>query len=58
MTQSIPTHEFALYPLPATEVDYSPPFSAAVYSRYKYGSLTTTQAFAVACTASELVAGL
>lgn len=58
MTQSIPAHEFVFYPLCATGEDYFPPFSAALYSRYRYGSLTTTQTFAMgACPASQLVAG-
>jgi hypothetical protein len=48
----IPTHEFALYSLdgpgPAATGNCSPPFSAAWYSRYKYGSVTATEAFAEA----------
>jgi hypothetical protein len=46
VTRSIPTHEFALYSVPVTEGNCSPPFSAALYSRYKYGSLTATATFA------------
>ena len=46
----MPTHEFALYCLgaatPAVAVNRFPPFSAARYSRYKYGSVTTAEAFA------------
>ena len=58
MTQSIPTHEFALCSLPAIGEDCAPPFSAALYTSHKYGSLTTTETFDPACTASEVVAGL
>jgi phosphoribosyl transferase-like protein len=48
---SIPTREFALYSLaePIPAVSTCPlPFSPARYSRYKYGSLTATEAFAQA----------
>jgi hypothetical protein len=48
----IPTYEFALYSLdgpgPAATGNCSPPFSAAWYSRYKYGSVTATESFAEA----------
>ena len=57
MTQSIPTHEFALYSPPATGEGCPPPFSPALYSSYRYGPLTATETVAVAGTASELVAG-
>ena len=57
MTQSIPTHQFALPSPPATGEGCSPPFSPALHSRYRYGPLTATETVAVACTASELVTG-
>jgi hypothetical protein len=48
----IPTHEFALYSLdgpgPAASANCSLPFTAAWYSRYKYGSVTATESFAEA----------
>ena len=50
MTRVIPIREFALYCLgnagTATAETRSPPFSAARYSRYKYGSVTAAEAFA------------
>jgi hypothetical protein len=49
MTTPIPTHEFALYSLggPALPAGTgTPPFSAARYSRYKYGSVTAAGCFA------------
>jgi hypothetical protein len=50
LTRFIPTHEFALYSLygpgPAATGVCSLPFSATRYSRYKYGSVTATEAFA------------
>jgi PRTase ComF-like len=46
----IPTREFALYSLdgpgPAVNADGRPPFSAALYSRYKYGSVAAAETFA------------
>jgi PRTase ComF-like len=52
VTRSIPTHEFALYSLPVPDGNCYPPFSAALYSRYKYGSLTATETFARALSAA------
>ena len=50
MIHLIPTREFALYslggPSPAAAGSRSRPFSAARYSRYKYGSVTDTETFA------------
>jgi PRTase ComF-like len=46
----IPAHEFSLYCLDgldaAAAMSGSPPFSAAQYSRYKYGSVAAAEAFA------------
>jgi len=51
LTRRIPTHEFALYSLseagPAGPASLLP-FSAARYSRYKYGSVAAADAFAQA----------
>jgi hypothetical protein len=50
LTSLIPTREFALYSLdgpgPTTEAACSIPFSAARYSRYKYGSVAAAETFA------------
>jgi hypothetical protein len=46
LTRPIPTREFALYSLPVADGSGTPPFSAALYSRYKYGSLRATEVFA------------
>jgi hypothetical protein len=50
LTRVIPTHEFALYSLgdasPAAGGACPLPFSAARYSRYKYGSVTAAETFA------------
>jgi hypothetical protein len=46
----VPVHEFCLYRLEgadaAAAMSSSPPFSAAQYSRYKYGSIAAAEAFA------------
>jgi hypothetical protein len=66
VTRSIPTREFALYALAGSVLTGSvitgsgahalghraAPFSAACYSRYKYGSVTATEAFATALAAA------
>jgi hypothetical protein len=50
LTRVIPTREFALYSLgdasPAAAEACTAPFSAARYSRYKYGSVTAAETFA------------
>jgi hypothetical protein len=50
LARVIPTHEFALYPLGAPRLAANGccplPFSPARYSRYKYGSVSATEAFA------------
>jgi PRTase ComF-like len=50
LTRVIPTHEFALYSLgavsPAAGESCPLPFSAARYSRYKYGSIAAAETFA------------
>ena len=50
MARVIPTSEFALYPLsgpaPAANETCFPPFSPVRYSQYKYGSVTSAEAFA------------
>jgi len=52
LTRVIPTHEFVLYSLgcasPAAGELCPLPFSAARYSRYKYGSVTAAETFALA----------
>ena len=56
MTRLIPTREFALYSLDSPAVAAGAacpvPFSPVRYSRYKYGSLTATEAFAQALKAA------
>jgi hypothetical protein len=59
LTRLTPTHEYSLYslssldgPVPVAAETGPLPFSPARYSRYKYGSVTATEAFARALVAA------